>query len=290
MIPAMPILRETWLNMRGRRASILSTFLMVSLSFVIFDTFLVVTWNLRGILEREQRAVGIEVFLENGMTEVRARALGDMINGMEGVMSVYYVSPAEAEALFRAELPDRIELLELMGDDYILPASLQVALLPEYRNQDRISSLASSLSGFEGVYDVVYGESYLPGLSNLIRTLHRLDIFAGTIILLGVSLVVAGAIRLSIAGRAATVEMMSIFGASDRFIRVPFLLEGLASGLAGSVGGLVFTYAVSIVLSGSIDHVFLPSRWMTGVVLLGAATGLAGSWMGLSSSLPRPRR
>lgn len=290
MIPALPMLREAFLNIRGKRASLMSTFLMVSLSFVIFDTFLVVTWNLRCILEREQRAVGIEVFLDGNAGEAAARSMADMINGMDGVMSVYYVSPAEAEALFRAEIPERTDLLEMMGEDFHLPASLQIGLLPEWRNTERISTLAASLSGFEGVSDVVYGEDYLPGLTGLIGTLHRLDLFAGTIILLGVSLVVAGAVRLAVARRSLTVEMMTIMGASDGFVRAPFLLEGLLSGLAGSIGGLVFTYAVSLVLSGSIEHSFLPGRWIGGVILLGAATGLAGSWVGLSSSLPRPRK
>ena len=124
----------------------------------------------------------------------------------------------------------------------------------------------------------------------MIGTLHKLDLFAGTIILVGVSLVVAGAVRLAVARRSLTVEMMTIMGASDGFVRAPFLFEGLLSGLAGSVGGLLFTYAVSQILSGSIDHSFLPGRWIGGVILLGAATGLAGSWMGLSSSLPSPRK
>jgi cell division transport system permease protein len=290
LIPVLPLLRETWLNVHGKRVSLLVTFLMVSLSFVIFDTFLVVTWNLRSILEREQQAVGMEVFLEDGVSDSEARALADRITGMEGIMSVYYVSPAEAEAVFRAELPDKVELLDLLGSDFQLPASLQVSLLPEYRNTERISALSASLTGYEGVYDVVYGENYLPGLTSLLGALHRLDVFAGTILLLGVSLVVAGAIRLAVSDRAMTVEMLSVFGASDWFLKGPFLLEGVASGFAGSAGGLLFTYAVSLIMSGSVDHAFLPGRWITGLLLLGAATGLAGSWVGLASSLPRPRK
>lgn len=288
MISALPLLRETLLNIRGKKASLLITFLMVSLSFVIFDTFLVVTWNLRSILEREQQAVGMEIFLQNGVSDSEARALADRVIALEGIMSVYYVSPAEAEAVFRAELPDKVELLDLLGNDFQLPASLQITLLPEYRNQERISALAASLNGFQGVYDVVYGESYLPGLTGLLGTLHRLDVFAGTILLLSVSLVVAGAIRLAVSDRAITVEMLSVFGASDWFLRGPFLLEGLAAGLAGSAGGLLVTFTVSLIMSGSVDHAFLPGRWITGVLILGAATGMAGSWLGLASSLPRP--
>lgn len=282
------LLRETALNLMGKRGALLVTFLMVSLSFVVFDTFLVVTWNLRVILEREQQAVGIEVFLSEATGEPAARALADRMSSMEGVQSVYYVSPAEAEAVFRAELPDKADLLELLGDGFTLPASLQVSLDPGHRDARQIAALAAAFAGFEGVDEVVYGENYLPGLTRLLDTLHRLDIFAGTILLLGVSLVVAGAIRLAVQTRMLTVEMMSIFGASDWFLRGPFLLEGFLIGFVGSAGGLLFTATVSGLISGSVSHGFLPGRWIAGILILGAATGLGGSWVGLRSGIPGP--
>jgi cell division transport system permease protein len=284
------VLRETGLNIRGRSGNIAVTFLMVSLSFVVFDAFLLVTWNLRAILEREREAVGIELFLSPATGEAEARALADRISMMEGVRSVYYVSPAEAEAVFRAELPDEVGLLELMGTGYSLPASLQISLAQGYTSAGRVAALATAMSGLDGVSEAVYGEDYLPGLSRLLESLHRLDVITGTILLLSVSLVVAGAIRLSISARSRTVELLDILGASDTYLKAPFLLEGLMTGLCASAGGLAFTALLSLFMAGAVTHVFLPARWIAGVLLLGAASGLAGSWIGLGSGIPGPRR
>jgi cell division transport system permease protein len=284
------VLRETLLNLRGKQAAVVVTLLMVSLSFVVFDTFLVITWNIRSILRNEQENVGIEAFLNDSLDGQSARALADVVTGMEGVRSVYYVSPEEAEALFRAELPDKADLLDMLGDEFRLPASLQISLLEEYRTEERVSALAGTLDRLDGVSDVVWGESYLPGLNRVVRSLQRLDIFAGAVLVLSISLVVANTVRLAVARRSLTVEVMSVFGASDWFLKAPFLLEGVATGLLGSAGGLAFTAAASVLVSASVSHGFLPGRWMAGVLLLGAVTGFVGSWIGLRSGIPRPRR
>lgn len=284
------VLRETLLNLRGKQAAMVVTLLMVSLSFVVFDTFLVITWNIRSILRNEQENVGIEAFLNDSLDERSARALADVVTGMEGVRSVYYVSPEEAEALFRAELPDKADLLDMLGDEFRLPASLQISLLEEYRTEERVSALAGTLDRLDGVSDVVWGESYLPGLNRVVRSLQRLDIFAGVVLVLSISLVVANTVRLAVARRSLTVEVMSVFGASDWFLKAPFLLEGVATGLLGSAGGLALTAAASVLVSASVSHGFLPGRWMAGVLLLGAVTGFVGSWIGLRSGIPRPRR
>jgi cell division transport system permease protein len=284
------VLRETWLNLRSKQSAILVTLLMVSLSFVVFDTFLVITWNIRTILGTEQENVGIEAFLSDSVDEQSARALADVVAGMEGIRSVYYVSPEEAEALFRAELPDKADLLDLMGSEFSLPASFQISLLDEYRTEERIAALAGTLGRLDGVTEVVWGENYLPGLNKVVDSLQRLDIFAGLVLILSISLVVANTCRLAVARRALTVEVMSVFGASDWFLQGPFLLEGVATGFLGSAGGLVLTAAASAMVSASVAHTFLPARWIIGVLLLGALTGFTGSWLGLRSGIPRPRR
>ena len=82
-------IREGLMNIREKLSSFLVTLLMVSLSFMVFDIFLVVSWNLSSILRNEQENVGIELFLHQEMTEVEAVNLADLISSMEGVRSVF---------------------------------------------------------------------------------------------------------------------------------------------------------------------------------------------------------
>jgi len=283
-------LREGMLNIRSKLPTFLVTVLMVSLSFMVFDIFLLVSWNLEYALRSEQENVGIEVFLENRVDEAEALRLADLISGMEGVRSVYYVSPREAEAVFRADMPEQADMLELLGPGFHLPASIQVSLLLEYRTAEKVGTIARTISGMEGVADVMYGEEYLPGLTRAVSVLEKLVFLAGLVLAISLSLVVANTVRLAVAHRALTLEIMSIVGAPAWFIRLPFVGEGMVTGIAGSAGSLILTWAVSSMLSSTVPHRFLPGNWILLILALGAFSGAAGSWIGMRSGFRRPRR
>ena len=283
------VIREGLMNIRGKLGSFLITLLMVSLSFMVFDIFLAVSWNMGTVLQNEQENVGIEVFLTDNITEVEAINLADIISGLDGVRSVYYVSPGEAEAVFRTDLPEQADLLTLLGPQFHLPASIQIALHHDYRTSEKVGSLARIVSGMDGVEDVVYGKEYLPGLTRAVDILEKLVILAGLVLAASLSLIVANTVRLAVAKRTLTVQIMSIVGAPGWFVRMPFLGEGLFTGIAGSTGSLLLTGAVSWMLSSSVPHEFLPGKWIILVLILGASSGVAGSWLGMRSGIPKPR-
>jgi len=283
------VLYEGLLNVRGKLGSFLITLLMISLSFMVFDIFLIVSWNLGSVLKHEQENVGIEVFLKDNISEVEAVILADIISGMEGVRSVYYVSPQEAEAVFRADLPEQADLLTLLGPQFHLPASVQISLHPDCRTSEKVGGLARTISGMESVEDVVYGKEYLPGLTRAVDILDKLVILAGIVLAVSLSLVVANTVRIAVAKRALTVQIMSIVGASGWFVRMPFLGEGLLTGMIGATGSLLLTGAVSWMLMSSVPHDYLPGKWITLVLILGTSSGVAGSWIGMKSGIPKPR-
>jgi cell division transport system permease protein len=282
-------LHEGLLNIREKLGSFLVTLLMVSLSFMVFDIFLVVSWNVGTVLSDEQESVGIELFLREDISEVEAVNLADLISVMEGVRSVYYVSSLEAEAVFRADLPEQADLLILLGPQFHLPSSIQISLHPDYRTSGKVSGLARTVSGMDGVKDVVYGQEYLPGLTSAVDMMGKLVVLAGLVLAISLSLIVANTVRLAVAKRALTVEIMSIVGAPGWFVRMPFLGEGLVTGIIGSAGSLLLTGVISSILSSSIPHDFLPGKWILLVLLLGASAGAAGSWIGMRSGIPKPR-
>jgi cell division transport system permease protein len=243
---------EGLLNIREKLGSFLVTLLMVSLSFMVFDIFLVVSWNIGTVLSDEQENVGIELFLREDVREVEAVNLADLISVMEGVRSVYYVSSLEAEAVFRADLPEQADLLILLEPQFHLPSSIQISLNSDYRTSEKVSGLARTVSGMDGVKDVVYGQEYLPGLTRAVDMMGKLVVLAGLVLAISLSLVVANTVRLAVAKRALTVEIMSIVGAPGWFVRMPFLGEGLVTGIAGSAGSLLITGIISSILSSSI--------------------------------------
>ena len=279
-------LRETVLNMKIKPGARMVTLLMVSLAFIVFNTFLIISFNLQTILKREENLVGMEVFLEQNLTEQESRVIGDIISGMPGVQSVYFVSSQEAEALFRAELPNHTDLLEIMGSGFNLPPSLQISYDRETMDNNRIANLSRAIGGIDGVEDAVYGEDYLPGLVKTVNTIRKLVFLLGIVLVSSISMVVFFTVRLSVVRRSLTVELMRIVGAPGWFVRVPFVVEGIFVGVAGAAGGLILVAGLSQILSDAVVHRFMPVSWMSLVVLLGAITGVVGA---LAGSFKRER-
>ncbi|MBD3369554.1 FtsX-like permease family protein [Candidatus Fermentibacteria bacterium] len=280
------LMREIKLNLRGKMWSLLAALLMTALSFVVFDVFLVVTHNLGRMLQREREAIGIEAFLGEDVDEATARRTADTITRIEGVRSVYYVSPVEAEATFRSELPGQENLLDLLGDRYQLPASLQISLNEDSREPEDVERIARTVTGMDGFIDVVYGERYLSELSGTMGALKRLDLFVGLVLVVSISLLVANTVRMAVFRRVLTVRILSIIGAPGWYLQLPFLVEGFLMGFIGSAAGLVFTAVASAILRPSIPHEFLPGEMVTGVMILGSLIGVAGSWTGLRAAIP----
>ncbi len=272
--------RETILNLKIKPGARMVTLLMVALAFIVFNTFLIISFNLQTILTREENLVGMEVFLDQNLTEQESRVIGDIISGMQGVQSVYFVSSEEAEALFRAELPDHTDLLEIMGSTFNLPPSLQISYDREMMDQDRIAELSRAIAVIDGVEDAVYGEDYLPGLVKTVNTIRKLVFLLGIVLVSSISMVVFFTVRLSVVRHSLTVELMRIVGAPGWFVRVPFVVEGIFVGITGATGGLVMAAGLSQILSDAVVHRFMPVSWMLLVVLLGAITGVVGALAG----------
>ena len=272
--------REISLNLHSKPGARLVTLLMVALAFIVFNTFLIISWNLQGIMDREENLVGMEVFLERDISPAEGRLIGDNISSMPEVKSVYFISPQEAEALFRAELPGRTDLLDVMGNDFRLPASLQIVFETDAMSQGRIAELSRQIRAISGVDDAVYGEDYLPGLLKTVTTIRRLVILLGIVLVSSISLVVFYTVRLSVVRRSLTVDIMRIVGAPWWFIRIPFVVEGMFMGVTGAAGGLAMAAILSKVLSSAVMHRFMPLSWMTLVILLGAVTGTIGALAG----------
>jgi cell division transport system permease protein len=272
---------ETMNHLASRPGARAVTLVMVSLAFVVFNTFLLVSWNLERLLHRELQAVRIEAFLSPDLSQTDGRNLADLISTMNGVRSVYYVSVSEAEALFRAEMPEQERLLDLLSGRFQLPASIQVSLKPDYDDEAGVRTLARAIRGLEGVTEAVYGEEYLPGLTRAVSAFRKLLLFLGTVLAVSIALVVAYTVRLSALRRSLTVEVMSIVGAPDWFIVAPFLVEGTVTGLLGALGGLTQSLLLSAILQGAVGHAFVPPGLSLTVVLLGGATGAVGAALGI---------
>jgi cell division transport system permease protein len=235
--------REALLSFkRTRTLSILS---VTTIAFALFVTglFGLVAVNLRQAIGTIEERVEVVAFVLRGTpTQSLAVAMED-ISAFPEVLSVRYVSEDEALARAKEELVefrDAYEDLEINP----LPPSIEIRLNAGYRDATHAGEVAQRLEGFDFVEDVRYGRDWVEQLDRLRTIAGVIGLSIGLAFAL-VSVVIIGiTIRKTVLHRAREIGIMRLVGATDWFIRGPFLLEGALKGLLGGILAVLLSAAV----------------------------------------------
>jgi cell division transport system permease protein len=260
--------REALLSFK--RAPILSVLSITTIAFALFVVSLVglVGLNLRRALEQVEERVEIVMYLRRGVPiEVVTTAMGD-IQTFPEVAAVTHVT--EEEALRRA----RTELQEFQGvfedlETNPLPASLEISLRQGFRDSENMERVATRLSGFRFAEDIRFGRDW-------VAKLDRLRDIAGAVGLLVVL------------QRSREINIMRLVGATDQFIRSPFLLEGSIKGALGGLTAVGLSWAAFAVVSRLIlEGQFFSASQAGLIVLFGTALGFLASAVSVGRHLRR---
>jgi cell division transport system permease protein len=259
-----------------RRAPLLSALSVTTIAFSLFafGLFGLVALNIREALDKLEDRVEIRAFIADGIPpEVIANAAADIATFPE-VLSATTVTQAQALARAQRELGDFRDVFE----GATLPASIDVRLRPGYRDPATVKKVAARVQAFAFVDDLRYGEEW-------IEKLYRLRNIAGIAgVVLGlafatVSVIIIGAtIRMAVLARAKEISIMRLVGATDSYIRRPFLLEGFAKGVLGGLLALLLVWIARLLIDRYIiETVFFDRRLAALGLLFGAMIGLVGS-------------
>ena len=259
-----------------RRAPLLSALSVTTIAFSLFafGLFGLVALNIREALDRLEDRVEVRAFIAEGTPiETIAIATADIATFPE-VLSARTVTQEEALARARRELGEFRDVFE----GTVLPASIDVRLKPGFRDPATVRSVAARVNTYAFVDDIRYGEEW-------IQKLYRLRNIAGIAgLVLGlafasVSMIIIGAtIRMAVLARAREISIMRLVGATDSYIRRPFLLEGFAKGVLGGLLALLLTWLARLLIDRYIiETVFFDQRLAALGLLFGAMIGLVGS-------------
>ena len=269
-----------------RRAPLLSALSITTIAFSLFafGLFGLVALNIREALERLEDRVELRAFVADGTAaEAMAQAASDIASYPE-VLGVKTVSQDEALVRAKKELGDFRDVFE----GAVLPASIDVRLKPGFRDPATVKRVAARVKAFSFVDDIRYGEEWIEKLYRLRNIAGIAGIVLG-LSFAGVSVIIIGAtIRMAVLARAKEISIMRLVGATDAYIRRPFLLEGLAKGVMGGLLALVLTYvARTIIDKYLIQTVFFDTRSTLLGLLFGALIGLVGSAVSVGRHLRR---
>jgi cell division transport system permease protein len=275
-------LRETLLAFR--RAPLLSALSVTTIAFSLFTfgLFGLVALNIRSALRSVEERVEIRAFLADSTPVEAAMEAARRLREAPGVGGVTYVSPQEAVARAQRELTGFGDLFE----DALLPASLEVQLAPGARDPATVRAVAERASALPIVEDVRYGEEWVRKLDQIRRVATATGIVLGLAFAAVALIIIASTIRMTVLARAEEIGVMRLVGATDAFIRLPFLLDGLAKGILGGLLALALTWlAHAVVDRYFVQTVFFRASVGAAGVLCGAVLGLAGSAISVGRQL-----
>lgn len=274
-----------------RRAPMLSALSITTIAFSLFTVglFGLVAVNMQEALRGISNRVEIEAFLLRGTPPETITLASQDIASFPEVDAVVYVD--EDEAMQRAQ-QELVEFKDAYRDLQVnpLPASLQISLKEGFRDAAHVTAVAKRIEGFSFVDDVRFGREWIENLDRL----RNLAGFVGLVIGLAfaaVAVVIIGVtIRMTVLQRAREIAIMRLVGATDAFIRGPFLLDGALKGFLGGVLAVLLSRIAFELFrrnstTGAHALLFFEPKHLVLGILFGVAIGLGGSLVSVGRHL-----
>ncbi|MDI6740305.1 MAG: permease-like cell division protein FtsX [Candidatus Edwardsbacteria bacterium] len=272
-----------------KRAKLMSLLSVSTISAALFllGAFLLVTINFRSAVSAFKNKFEIQAFLSEACDQHQALVAGSYIREIPGVADAVFVSKEEALRRFREELADKAELLNALETNP-LPRSYRVTLRPEARDPEAMAAIAERIMKIDKVEDAEYGRGWLGKFYRIGRLLVMLDAALLLVVSLASVIVIFNTIQLTLYARRQAIEIMRLVGATDGFIRRPFLLEGMLHGFIGTLIGTLVLYLFYRLLAANFSTVmFFTAREFLVLLGFGIFLGLAGSFIAVKRFLRR---
>jgi cell division transport system permease protein len=276
--------REVMLGVR--RSPLLSSLSVVTIAFSLFafGLFGLLVLNVDRALRGVEEHVEIVAFIADGtLPEAVSAAMGDISNFPE-VARVQEVSPEQALARARAELPEFQDVF----DASFLPPSIEVRLKEGHRDPKSVKEVTQRIQTYPFIDDVRYGEDWVKKLYDIRNIAGAAGIALGLLFAAVAVIIIGTTMRMTVLARAREISIMRLVGATDGFVRRPFLLDGFLKGIIGGLLALLLTWGASEVISRSlIQTTFFDPGIATLGVLGGGIIGLLGSALSVGRHLRR---
>lgn len=281
-------LREGLSGFRRARLAAFTSVSALAIALVLIGLFALLGWLGQQAVDLLRRQVGqVEVYLDDASPEETER-LQARLESITGVDSVGYVSQEEAAVIFREEFGEEARLFD---DELFLPASFRVRLTGPYAAPDSLAAFQSVVERWQRVDEVAYDPDVIEDVLRNGRIFSSVGLGVGALVVIAALLLVGNTIRLSIYARRMLIRTMKLVGATNAFIRRPFLVEGLVQGLVAGVLAAAATWGLYTLILNELDQADALHRaamgwpggsaWIAlgGLVLLGMLLGLLASWV-----------
>ncbi len=257
----------------------------IGLSLFVIGAFGVVAYNVEVALQEIERRVEVVAYLRDDLSAAQLEVLQNDVRSFPEVEGITHISKFEA---MRKAMEQLAEFRDVFTDLELnpLPASIEVRLKPTSRDPESVRRVAELIALYPFVEDVQYGREWVHKIYQLRRLGAAVALVLGLAFAVVAILIIGTTVRIAVLARREEIAVMRLVGATDGFIRRPFLLEGFITGLAGGLLALLLTYVAFRIVDGSlVDLQWLPLPWVAGGAVAGGLLGTLASGFALRRHL-----
>jgi cell division transport system permease protein len=279
------LLNEAVAGLVRRRVSGTVAVVIMASALMMLALFSLLTINLDRLLQSVRSGIDVTVYLTDDVTEAQRQMLHDDLMKIDGVLAVGFISREQALEQFRADLGEDAQLLAALEENP-LPASFRLRLAPQLQRSEAVEKLCRNLQQYPGVEEAKAQVEWIRRLDRLTRVFVAVDVAIGVLVLLSALFVVSNTVKLTIEEGARRVEIMKLVGATNWFIRTPYLLNGALQGAAAGLLAMAVLTLVHRLLARQVGGIFFfaPDQ-VFGFVVLSTLLGTAGSFTALRRHL-----
>ncbi len=260
---------ETFISFRRNFIMGFTAITTVAITLFIVGFFTVIVYDIQGIIRSIKSQVELAVYLEDNISVELKDYIEKEIISWEETERVTYISKDQALERFKVENEGSDILKEIQGNP--LPASFEITLNnPEKIDQVALRFYDKDGNYIEGVNDVVYGREYVNTLFSITAIVGSIALLIIIVLLLATVVLIFNTIRLSIYARRKEIEVMKLVGATNWFVRIPFLFEGFFEGFTGSVISVILLYFLSNFLLIRGERVIADTMRITELAVVGS--------------------
>jgi cell division transport system permease protein len=268
---------------------------IIALSFLIVGVFFSLSNNLQFLASRLSENMVVVFFLNSGISAQEQAQIEEAIKASPGVARVEYVSREQALERFRKNFPELEDILKNLSSNPF-PASFEAILQKKAFLSEEALGVVEGIRALPGVEDVQFNRDWVKKMQSLSRLSRAIGFFLGGILIFASFFIISNVIRLNVFARKNEIEILRLVGATNTFIKLPFLLEGLILGVLGSALSLALLYVLiklfPLYLGQSLGALqeFINFRYLSlsqaiSLVIGSALMGLLGSLSSLSRFL-----
>jgi len=288
-------LKTTGHNIKANKQVFVLSVTTVAVAFSVLGLFFLVHANLNALLSTWNKQVQLVIYLDDGISKTRMKALKKLFNDNERIDSVHYISRDTAWKNFKSTFAEKSGFVAGL-DINPLPASYSLKFKAGPDRLKHIRQLTDELREGEGIESMEYGEKWISKFENFMIFLRVFILAVGGILGVGLVLIISNTVKLSIFSRREEIELMLLVGATHRSIKVPLILEGVVQGLSGvgiALGliKLVHLY-IQLQFQGSLESIFrgadlqfITQSFLWPMLLAGMIIGWVGSQISINQFL-----